>query len=111
MLSYSCPMIRSFNFGNFIIKSHEMTSYGLLGVLIGCNFLYGLCLTGLFFLAIWTFIYHFPCNSPNPINDVFFLQSCYQCRSSIMSLCKVPVKFLYKLFRNVSWNIYCFLIG
>ena len=49
ILLYSCPVIGSFNFGNFTIKSHNMTSYGLLANLTGCNNPYGLYLLSLFF--------------------------------------------------------------
>ena len=49
MLSYSCPVIGSFDFSNFTMKSHDMTFYGLLANLTSCNNPYGLCLFGLFF--------------------------------------------------------------
>ena len=42
ILSYSCPVIESFNFGNFTIKSHNITSYGLLANLTNYNNLYSL---------------------------------------------------------------------
>ena len=49
ILLYSCPVIGFFDFGNFIIKSYNMTFYGLLANLISCNNLYNLCLLSLFF--------------------------------------------------------------
>ena len=52
MLLYSYLVIGSFNFSNFTIKSYNMTSYGLLANLTGCNNLYSLYLLSLFFLAI-----------------------------------------------------------
>src|SRR6266568_1646839 len=48
ILSYSCPVTGSFDFGNFTIKSHEMTSYGLLGVFTSYNIPYSLYLASLF---------------------------------------------------------------
>ena len=44
MLLYSCLVIGSFNFSNFIIKSYNMTSYGLLANLTSYNNLYSLYL-------------------------------------------------------------------
>ena len=49
MLLYSYLVIGSFNFSNFIIKSHNITSYGLLINLTSYNNLYSLCLLSLFF--------------------------------------------------------------
>ena len=49
MLSYSYLVIGSFNFSNFIIKSYNMTFYGLLTNLINYNNLYNLYLFSLFF--------------------------------------------------------------
>ena len=54
ILSYSCPVIGSFNFSNFTIKSHDMTFYSLLTNLTSCNNLYGLYLLSLF---LWQFRY------------------------------------------------------
>src|SRR6266704_4038919 len=48
ILLYSCPVTGSFDFNSFIIKSHEMTSYGLLGVSTGYNIPYSLYLADLF---------------------------------------------------------------
>ena len=48
ILSYSCPIIGSFNFSNFTIKSHNMTSYSLLINLTNYNNLYSLYLLSLF---------------------------------------------------------------
>ena len=48
ILSYSCPIIGSFNFNNFTIKSYNMTSYGLLANLTSCSNPYSLYLLGLF---------------------------------------------------------------
>ena len=48
ILLYSCPIIGSFNFSNFIIKSHNITSYGLLTSLTNYNNLYSLYLLNLF---------------------------------------------------------------
>ena len=52
ILLYSCPVIGSFNFGNFTIKSHNITFYGLLANLTSYNNPYGLYLLGLF---LWQF--------------------------------------------------------
>ena len=41
-------MTRSINFSNLIIKSHDITSYGLFSILTGYNSLYSLCLLNLF---------------------------------------------------------------
>ena len=49
ILSYSYPVIGSFNFSNFTIKSHDITSYGLLANLTNYNNVYGLYLLSLFF--------------------------------------------------------------
>ena len=48
MLLYSCPVIGSFNFSNFTIKSYNMTFYGLLANLTSYNNLYNLYLLSLF---------------------------------------------------------------
>ena len=48
MLSYSCPIIGSFNFSNFTIKFYNITSYSLLTNLTNYNNLYGLYLLNLF---------------------------------------------------------------
>ena len=48
ILLYFYPVIGSFNFGNFTIKSHNMTSYGLLANLTNYNNPYSLYLLGLF---------------------------------------------------------------
>ena len=48
ILLYSYPVIGSFNFGNFTIKSHNITSYGLLINLTSYNNPYSLYLFGLF---------------------------------------------------------------
>ena len=48
ILLYSCLVIGSFNFSNFTIKSHNMTSYGLLANLTNYSNLYGLYLLNLF---------------------------------------------------------------
>src|SRR6266576_2410837 len=45
---YTCPVTRSFDFNNFTIKSHNITSYDLLGVSTGYSSLYSLCLLNLF---------------------------------------------------------------
>jgi len=44
----SCLVIGSFNFGNFIIKSYNITSHGFSSTLIGYSPPYGLCLISLF---------------------------------------------------------------
>ena len=49
MLLYSYPVIGSFNFNNFTIKSYNMTSYSLLANLTGYNNPYSLYLFNLFF--------------------------------------------------------------
>src|SRR6266700_6664705 len=49
IILYTCPVTRSFNFSNFIIKSYNMTSYGLLGVSTSYSSLYGLYLLNLFY--------------------------------------------------------------
>src|SRR6266700_2722209 len=46
--SYICPITKSFDFSNFIMKSYDITFYGLSGVSTGCSSLYGLCLLNLF---------------------------------------------------------------
>ena len=43
-----CPITRSFNFSNFIIKSYNITSYSLFGVSTSYSFLYNLYLLNLF---------------------------------------------------------------
>ena len=48
ILLYFYPIIRSFNFSNFIIKSYNITSYSLLINLTSYNNLYSLCLLSLF---------------------------------------------------------------
>src|SRR6266702_2491828 len=48
ILLYSCPVTGSFDFGNLIIKSYDMTSHSPFGILTGCNFPYGLYLADLF---------------------------------------------------------------
>ena len=48
ILLYSYLIIESFDFSNFTIKSHNMTSYGLLTNSTSCNNLYSLCLLSLF---------------------------------------------------------------
>ena len=48
MLSYSYSVIGSFDFGNFTIKSYNITSYGLLANLTSYSNLYGLYLLSLF---------------------------------------------------------------
>ena len=48
MLSYSCPVIGSFDFGSLTIKSYNMTSYGCVTNLTGYSFPYSLCLLSLF---------------------------------------------------------------
>src|SRR6266702_3138206 len=53
---YTCPVTGSFDFNNFIIKSYNITSYGLLGVSTSCSFLYGLYLVNLF---LWQSRYSF----------------------------------------------------
>src|SRR6266567_6892706 len=54
IILYTCPVTRSFNFSNFIIKSYNMTPYGLLNVFTNYSFLYSLCLLNLF---LWQFKY------------------------------------------------------
>ena len=49
ILLYSYSVIGSFNFSNFTIKSHNITSYGLLANLTNYNNLYSLYLFSLFF--------------------------------------------------------------
>ena len=49
ILLYSYPVIESFNFGNFTIKSHDITFYGLLANLTSYNNPYSLYLLSLFF--------------------------------------------------------------
>ena len=49
ILLYFCPVIGSFNFSNFTIKSYDMTSYSLLINLTNYNNLYSLYLLSLFF--------------------------------------------------------------
>ena len=49
IISYFCPIIRSFNFSNLTIKSYNITSYGYIANFTGYNFLCGLCLFSLFF--------------------------------------------------------------
>ena len=49
ILLYFCPVIGSFNFSNFTIKSHNMTFYGLLINLTNYNNPYSLYLLDLFF--------------------------------------------------------------
>ena len=49
ILLYFYPIIGSFNFNNFTIKSHNITSYGLLTNLTNYNNPYSLYLLGLFF--------------------------------------------------------------
>ena len=49
IISCSCPVIGSFNFNNLTIKSYNITSYGYITNFTSYNFLYGLCLFGLFF--------------------------------------------------------------
>ena len=49
ILSYFYPVIGSFNFGNFTIKSHNITFYGLLINLTNYNNPYSLYLLNLFF--------------------------------------------------------------
>src|SRR6266567_6825241 len=56
IMSYICPVTRFFNFGNFIIKSYNMTSYSLLGVSTSYSPLYSLCLLNLF---LWQSGYSF----------------------------------------------------
>ena len=51
ILLYSCLVIRSFNFSNFTIKSHNMTFYGLFTNLTSYNNLYNLYLLSLFLLV------------------------------------------------------------
>ena len=48
MLLYSCSVIGSFDFSNFTIKSHNITSYGLLANLTNYNNPYSLYLLSLF---------------------------------------------------------------
>ena len=52
ILLYSYPVIGSFDFVNFTIKSHNMTFYGLLINLTSYNNPYSLYLLSLFFLII-----------------------------------------------------------
>ena len=57
MLSYSYLIIGSFNFNNFTIKSHNITSYGLLANLtnyntISCDLVLTLLIHGGFNIAI-----------------------------------------------------------
>ena len=63
MLSYSCSVIESFDFGNFTIKSYNMTFYSLLINLTSCNNLYSLYQLNLF------------SNSLDSLNDIFLLKS------------------------------------
>ena len=49
MLLYSYPIIGSFDFGNLIIKSYNMTFYSRVVNLTGYSFLYSLYLLSLFF--------------------------------------------------------------
>ena len=66
ILLYSYPVIGSFNFSNFTIKSHNMTFYGLLANLTSCNNLYSLYLLSLFlqqsrhFLVTYLAIFQIP---------------------------------------------------
>ena len=55
ILLYSYPVIGSFNFNNFTIKSYNMTSYSLLTNLISYNNLYSLYLFNFFFNNLNTF--------------------------------------------------------
>ena len=48
MLSYSYPIIGSFNFGNLTIKSYNITSYSHVINLTSYSFLYSLYLFNLF---------------------------------------------------------------
>src|SRR6266567_8570388 len=49
-------VIGFFDFSNFIMKSYNITSYGLSSVSNGCSFLYSLCLLNLF---LWQSGYSF----------------------------------------------------
>src|SRR6266567_3543128 len=54
IILYTCPVTRSFDFSNFIIKSHNITFYSLFSVFTSYSPLYGLCLLNLF---LWQFGY------------------------------------------------------
>ena len=76
MLLYSCPVIGSFNFSNFTIKSYNMTSYGLLTNLTSYNNLYSLYLFFFFFfLAIQTLFSNLFSYSLDSLNNIFLLKS------------------------------------
>src|SRR6266571_72181 len=53
---YTYPVTRSFDFSNFIMKSYNITSYGLFGISTGYSSLYGLYLLNLF---LWQFRHSF----------------------------------------------------
>ena len=48
IILYTCPIIRSFNFSNFIIKSYNIISYSLLSTFSSRSSLYSLYLLNLF---------------------------------------------------------------
>ncbi len=48
IMLYIYPIIKYFNFSNFIIKSYNITSYSLFSISTGYSSLYGLCLLNLF---------------------------------------------------------------
>ena len=75
MLLYSCPIIESFNFSNFTIKSYNITFYGLLTNLTSYNNPYSLYLLSLFFLAIQVLLSNLSSYSLNSLNNIFLLQS------------------------------------
>src|SRR6266568_918427 len=56
IILYTCPITRSFNFNNFIIKSYNITSYNLFSISTNYSSLYSLCLLNLF---LWQFRHSF----------------------------------------------------
>src|SRR6266566_4039480 len=91
IILYICPVTRSFNFSNFIIKSYNITSHSLLGVSTGCSSLYGLYLLNLF---LWQSRHSF----------IIFLIRFYIFLIMYFSF----IELFNKLLCDVSWDIYCF---